>query len=260
LKIISYIYLTVIDTNIILSIIIPSYNNSDIFDRNAPLLIDFLKKTALRYEIILVDDGSNKDTNGKRIAEKYGCDYIKYSKNMGKGFAVRTGMLRAKGDIKIFTDTDIPFELDALQSIINYFTKKDYDVVIGDRTLTNSTYFNEISFFRKFGSSIFTFFVGRFVTTGMNDTQCGLKGFKKEVADDLFSHSKINGFAFDVEIIYISLKRNYDIKRIPVQLRNTEGNSVSLFKHSFKMLLDIFLIKLYHIQGKYTKKNESKHN
>jgi dolichyl-phosphate beta-glucosyltransferase len=121
--------------------------------------------------------------------------------------------------------------------------------------LPESKYFSKIKGARKLGSSIFTFFVGRFITTGFSDTQCGIKGFRGKVADDLFSVAKLNGFAFDVEILYIALKRNYDIKRLPVHFRSThDDSSVSLMRHAPGMLVDLFRIKWNHIRGRYNSK------
>ena len=96
--------------------------------------------------------------------------------------------------------------------------------------------------------------MGRFITTGITDTQCGLKGFRKEVAQDIFGVSLINSFTFDVELIYIALKRNYDIKKVPVTLRSQDGNSVNVFKHAIGMALDLLKIKLNHVRGLYKKR------
>ena len=148
---------------------------------------------------------------------------------------------------------DIPFDYSAIEKFIHYLDFKEFDLVVGDRTLPQSTYFTEIALSRKLGSAIFTFIIGRFITTGMFDTQCGLKGFRANIAEDLFSAGRINGFAFDVELLYISLKRNYDIKRLPVKFRNQEGSSVRLLKHGISMLKDLALIKINHFAGKYKK-------
>ena len=83
-----------------------------------------------------------------------------------------------------------------------------------------------------------------------------MKGFKASVANDLFTLSKINGFAFDVELLYISLKRNYDIKRLPVVLRCQEGTTVSVLRHGIGMLIDLYKIKWNHIRGRYNKQIE----
>ena len=235
------------------SIIIPSYRSADALANNLPHLMNFIKEKGWEVEVIVVDDGSNDEGETQRVAESNNCSFLTYNLNKGKGAAVRMGMLHARGEICIFTDADIPFEAEALENIINYLEFKEYDVVIGDRGLKDSNYFNKISSKRRFGSGFFTFIVGRFITTGISDTQCGLKGFKREIAKDLFSVSRIKGFTFDVELMYISLKRNYDIKKIPVSLRSQEGNSVNVLKHGFKMVVDLFVIKLNHLRGFYNK-------
>lgn len=237
-----------------LSIIIPSYKGASILKTNLPPFIDYLKVKNINHEFIIVDDGSNDGGQTELVAKQYGCNYISYEGNLGKGGAVKQGMLLAKGKFKLYTDVDIPFEYQSIEHFLYYLEFKEFDVVIGDRTLPESSYLSEIPFSRKLGSVFFTFIVGRFVTSGLNDTQCGIKGFKAKVADDLFSVSTINGFAFDVELLYVALKRNYDIKRLPVKLRNNDETSVSLIKHAPGMLRDIVLLKTNHLMGKYKKK------
>ena len=236
-----------------LSIIIPCYNSSQALEINLPYLVDFCSTLNIQSEITVIDDGSSNSDEIAKIALANGCDFCGYKVNKGKGHAVRYGVSKAKGDIIIFTDADIPFQGEAIIKAIHYLLIKEYDLVIGDRGLEDSDYFGKVSNERRFGSGLFTFFVGRFVTTGFSDTQCGFKAFRKEIAKDLFSKSLINGFAFDVELVYIALKRNYDIKKIPVILRSQDGNSVSVLKHGFGMLLDLFNIKINHLKGKYNK-------
>lgn len=214
-------------------------------------MFDFIAENKLNAEVILVDDGSKDNGATKLVAKNFNCLFLSSAQNKGKGNAVRLGMRHASGDIRIFTDADIPFESDAILRIIDYIVNKEFDLVIGDRGLPNSHYFDRISSKRRFGSAAFTFFVGRFVTTGFSDTQCGLKGFSAKVADDLFRVGLLNGFTFDVELLYISLKRNFDIKKIPVSLRSQDGSSVSVLKHGFKMVMDLFRIKWNHFRGKY---------
>ena len=235
------------------SIIIPAYRSSSALRNNLPYLMSYIKEKNLDAEVLIVDDGSADDGATEQVAKSNSCTYLSYTINLGKGGAVRYGMRKATGDVCIFTDADIPFETDAIDKILYYLNFKEYDLVLGDRGLKESHYFDKISNQRRFGSGFFTFIVGRFITTGISDTQCGLKGFRKQIAKDLFSVSRINGFSFDVEIVYISLKRNYDIKKIPVNLRSQEGNSVNVFKHGFKMVIDLLVIKLNHVKGYYKK-------
>jgi dolichyl-phosphate beta-glucosyltransferase len=235
------------------SIIIPAYKSSSALRNNLPYLMSYIKEKNLDAEVLIVDDGSADDGATEQVAKSNSCTYLSYTINLGKGGAVRYGMQHASGDFCIFTDVDIPFEKDAFERFLYYLDFKEFDVVIGDRTLPGSSYFAEVSGLRKFGSNIFSFIVGRFVAGGHFDTQCGMKGFRGEVARDLFSVGRINGFAFDVELLYISLKRNYDIKRLPVVLRCQEGSTVSVVRHGLGMVMDLFLIKWNHVNGRYNK-------
>lgn len=236
------------------SIVIPSYRNADIVRQNLPVLQRHLQERNISHEIILVDDGSNDGGKTRAVAAALGCRFEENPINAGKGAAVRRGMLAATGEFRLFTDADIPFETDAIDIFLRYLDFKEFHMAVGDRTLPESDYFDGIKRSRMLGSRIFSFIVGRFIVTGMFDTQCGLKGFRREIAEDIFGVAQINRFAFDVEIIYIALKRNYDIKRLPVRLRSTDGNSVSLLRHAGNMLYDIFRIKFFHVRGVYRKR------
>ena len=97
----------------------------------------------------------------------------------------------------------------------------------------------------------FTRFVGTIVTANFFDTQCGLKGFRGEIADFIFNHARINGFAFDVEVLYIALKQNFEIKRIPVRLNNQEKSTVRVLRHGAMMFIDLFKIKINNVRGYY---------
>ena len=237
----------------LLSVVIPSYKASVALANNVPGLISYLHQKEYAFEIVIVDDGSEDNSATEKVANDLHCIFLKNEKNLGKGAAIKKGMLHAKGDFRIFTDADIPFEYDAFDRFIEYLNAKEFGIVVGDRTLPGSNYFTEISPIRKLGSNVFSFIVGRFIAGGYFDTQCGMKGFRAAIANDLFSVNRINGFAFDVEILYIALKRNYDIKRLPVVLRSQEGSSVSLLRHAFGMLMDLFKIKQNHVRGLYEK-------
>jgi dolichyl-phosphate beta-glucosyltransferase len=239
---------------IYLSIVIPAYRSAVVLEKNLPELFLWINQQDFHCEVIIVNDGSNDHGATMQLAERFGCVYQELNCNQGKGAAVRAGMKKAQGKYRFFTDSDIPFNCTALTLFLFYLETKEFDLVVGDRGLEESDYFSLISGRRRFGSGFFTFLVGRFVTTGFSDTQCGLKGFRAAVAEDLFGAGRINGFAFDVELIYIALKRNYDIKKLPVQLRSQDGGSVSVLKHGWRMVLDLFVIKWNHLKGNYKKK------
>lgn len=234
-----------------LSIVIPSYKGSALLAKNLPGLISFLRDEKIEHEIIVVDDGSNDHGKTREAALLFGCHFYQHDRNLGKGAAIKTGMLRARGEFRIFTDVDIPFDYKVIAQCLRYLDFKEFDVVIGDRTLPGSAYFERISPFRKLASRVFYFFVARLITGGFFDTQCGIKGFRAAVAEDIFSMSRIRGFAADIEMLYITMKRNYDIKRLPVHLRFNEGSSVKILPHSIRMLFDILCIRWNYACGCY---------
>jgi dolichyl-phosphate beta-glucosyltransferase len=234
-----------------LSVVVPSYDSAGILDKNLPVLLSYLQKQEYTWEVIVVDDGSKDQGATEAVCSKFGCIFCKNAKNMGKGAAVRNGMKTATGLFRIFTDADIPYELDAIGTMLRYLDFKEFQLVIGDRNLKGSSYLEEISGLRKFTSVFFTRFVGTIVTANFFDTQCGLKGFRGDVADFIFRHARINGFAFDVELLYIALKQNFEIKRIPVRLSNQEKSTVRVFRHGLVMFFDLFKIKINNMKGYY---------
>lgn len=239
-----------------LSLIIPVYNAETFILDTLIRLSVWKQKIDYPVQIILVNDGSNDFTNS--ILENYlktkepSFELISYTKNQGKGYAVKTGMLAAKGKFRIFTDADIPFGIEVFDNILYYLDFKEFDVCIGNRKSLNSKYFVKMSLIRKFTSQLFTMIISRYVVTGVNDTQCGLKGFKADVADKLFSKLQTKGFAFDVEILYLCYKYEFDIKRIPVSFEGNNSSTISLTKTSIQMFWNILCLPFrYHFSKQY---------
>jgi len=239
----------------LLSVVIPCYNSSSVLANNLPFLLNFLSAQPYTSEVLVVDDGSRDGQDLETVCVQHGVRHLRLPENRGKGAAVRLGMLQALGEIRLFTDADIPYETEAITAMVHYLKEMEYHLVVGDRKLPGSVYFQGVAFNRGIGSKLFSRFVGNFVASGLYDTQCGIKAFRREAAEDLFGVGRINGFAFDVELLYLALKRNYDIKRIPVKLRSTEGSSVSLLRHSLGMMIDVANIILNHYRKRYTKKS-----
>lgn len=236
---------------ILLSIILPVYNNSNVLKNNLPYLYENLLKKEFEFEILIIDDGSKDRKNVESISKEYNCKYIRSQKNYGKGNAIKQGISNTNGLYRIYTDADIPYEYEDIEKIIHFLDKEKYDMVIGDRTLNNSTYYKDISFLRSFGSKLFSFIVGGVTSGKFGDTQCGLKGFTSEAAVNLFKKTHINGFAIDVELLYVALRKNYKIKKIPVKLRKQGVSTVKVIKHGFLMLIDLIKIKIYQLKNKY---------
>ena len=245
-----------------LSLVIPVYNGATFIGRSLSRILDWKKSFGKAVQVVLVNDGSTDET--EQVIQsflvsqpEFSADflYITYPKNRGKGYAVKTGMMQAEGEYAIYTDADIPFGFKILEKFLYYLDFKEFDLVVGDRTLEGSLYKTEIPRSRQIGSDVFSFITGRFVTGGFLDTQCGLKGFRKQAVKELFAVTRVTGFTFDVELLYLALKRNFDIKRIPVVLECQEGTSVRVLRHGTEMLMDIAKILFRQFTGQYRKKD-----
>lgn len=233
-----------------LSVVLPSYRAAALAARSVDRLRDFLQRGELSWEIVVVDDGGGDFAEDDWTGDDR-VRLIRLPRNRGKGAAVRTGMRAARGAARIFTDVDLPFGTDLLPVITSYLHDHPFHVVIGDRTLPDSAYHLRMSWQRRAASAAFTAFVGTLVTGGFFDTQCGLKGVRGDVADALFPLLRLDRFAFDVELVYVSLKHRLDIKRIPVHLLNNDTSSVRLLRDSVRGFLDVFRVKYHQMRGLY---------
>jgi len=240
---------------VLLSVVVPAYRSAAVLERHLPVLFAYLESLKITYEVVVCDDGSDDGGATRRITERLGCVYVANERNRGKGAAVRRGMLAARGRYRIYTDADIPLELEVIERALYYLGWKEFHVVAGDRTLPDSAYYTEQPLLRRAGSHVFASITGRLVTGGWYDTQCGLKGFRGEVADDLFRVARVDRFAADVELLYIALKRNYDIKRLAVKLRNRDDSSVRVLRDGARMVIDLFAIRFHMLRGHYTSRS-----
>jgi dolichyl-phosphate beta-glucosyltransferase len=202
-------------------------------------------------ELIVVDDGSTDRTAEIIQSEFPSVTLIRHDRNRGKGAAVRTGMLAAQGRFRFFTDADMPFDLPAIMTMLKYLRDKELDICIGTRNREQLKPLTKRTWMRRVTSRVFTAFVSRVVVTGIRDTQCGLKGFRADVAEYLFRNSKVDDFAFDVEILYLAFRNDLDVKRVPVRLVSEDSSSVSLFKHVVPMVKSVVLLLVRYNLGYY---------
>jgi dolichyl-phosphate beta-glucosyltransferase len=202
--------------------------------------------------VVVVDDGGGDfdATTGSWSAEGP-VRLLVLPENRGKGAAVRAGMLAARGRVRLFTDVDLPYDLELIAAAACFIRDRGYHLAVGDRTLPGSSYALEVGWRRRLASAVFSRLVGTFLTGGFFDTQCGFKAFRDDVAQALFGLARVDRFAFDVELLYLALLYRTDIKRIPVQLRNNETSAVRLLRDSLAMLLDVGRIRLYAWRGAY---------
>ena len=227
-----------------ISLIIPAYREEARIGKSLGIISDYFKTQEYEWEIIVVDDGSGDDTVG--ICKEFeGVKVLEQEKNKGKGAAVRRGMLEAKGDFRVFSDADLSTPIYEIEKLISSF-KEGFDVCIGSRALVSEMIKEHQPWYRESMGKFFNTLVQVLVFKGIEDTQCGFKGFSGEVAENIFSRTKIDGFAFDVEVLFLAGTLNYKIKEIAVEWFNDERSTVNPITDSAKMFLEILRVRRLH--------------
>lgn len=235
-----------------LSLVLPVFNAAGFVEQTLAEADEFLGRTVLSWEIVAVDDGSTDGTAERLTASRAkNLTVVSLPGNLGKFGALKAGMRASRGRCRLFTDADLPFDLDAVPYMARLVNDRGFHVVTGDRTLLGSDYRPHVPRHRGTASAAFSFFVRMLVTGGLFDTQCGLKAFRNDVADALFPLLRENGFAGDVELLYVALKYNLEIKRVPVRLRRSGPSSVHLGLDSLRMLGRIASLRRAWDSGRY---------
>lgn len=229
-----------------ISLVIPMYNESSIIAASAKEFSDYMSKNYDDYEIIFSDDGS-VDGCGKAIEELYSSyPHIilsRYESNRGKGCAVRTGVLKSTGDIVIYTDCDLAFGTDVIKRVTDYFiSHPDTDVLAGSRNLSSDGY-EGYTPLRKLASKVYIRIIRIIAGFKLTDSQCGIKGFRGDVARKIFSDCTTDGFAFDFEVLLSAHTLGYKMGELPVKIINHRQSTVHVFSDSFKMLSQLMKIK-----------------
>jgi len=242
-----------------LSLIIPAYNEEKRLPKTLTEVDSYLRTRDYDYEILVVNDGSGDKT--VEIAKNLipGIKNLRvtgYNRNQGKGYAVRFGMMEAKGDFRLFSDADNSTSVDQVEKMWPEI-EKGADIVIGSRDIKGAVLDPPQPWIRQMllgeGFKLF-----RKLVLGLwkiEDTQCGFKCFSKEAAENIFPKCRISRFAFDPEILIIAEKMGYKIKEIPIYWKNDLESKVK-FKSILKIALDLFVIKLNSLRGFYEKKKK----
>jgi dolichyl-phosphate beta-glucosyltransferase len=231
-----------------LSVIIPAYNEEKRIGETLVKINDFLKKQDYSSEILVVDDGSTDKT--VQVSEALNIDIlrlVKNEKNMGKGAATRNGIMNAKGDLMLFSDADLSTPIEEVIDLIDSI-KHGADVAIGSRALPESEIIIHQPWYREMMGRVFNLFVKALCLKGIQDSQCGFKLFKAEVAQKVFNEQRLTGFAFDVEILMLTRRSGWTIDEVPVKWYNSPATRVSPIKDALKMFTD--LLKLRKMYGK----------
>ena len=201
----------------------------------------------LAPEIVVVDDGSSDDTAG--VAAAAGARVVRHDVNRGKGAAVRTGVLAATGRTIAFLDADLAYP-PAQARVLLDAVEDGWDVAVGNR-FDRASVVEGRSRLRYFTGRVFNAVTAAVLLGQYRDTQCGCKAFRADVARGLFSRARLDGFAFDVEILHLVEREGLSLLEVPVTLHETGGSTVRVVRSSVDMLRDIVRVRRWSRQGLY---------
>ncbi len=236
-----------------LSIIIPAHNEEDRLPGSLKKVIDFIDAQDYETEVIIVENGSEDRTAeiGRGVAAGHSNVYLIEEPRPGKGFAVRRGMLAAEGKFRFICDADLSMPIEEVNRFLPP-SAPPYDVAIASREVAGAKRYGEPAY-RHLVGRIFNFLVRLITLPGIQDSQCGFKCFRDEIAEDLFRVQRIDGWTFDVEVLFIAMRRGYNIIEIPIPWYFNSGSRVRLVKDSSIMFCDLFRIRLNWGRGLYAR-------
>jgi glycosyltransferase involved in cell wall biosynthesis len=232
-----------------ISIIIPAYNEEKRLPATLLKVREYLDAAKWDFaEILVVDDGSRDGT--PQVATGAGVRLLRNPGNRGKGYSVKHGMLEAKGEWCLFTDADLSSPIGELEKLWSAAQRAGARVAVGSRAVDRSLVGVHQSPLREFSGRIFNLAMRLVTGLPFKDTQCGFKLFESQAAREVFSRQQLDGFGFDVEVLFIARKLNYKSIEVPVRWDNVEGTKVSLFL-GVAAFLDPLLVRWNAIKGKY---------
>jgi len=237
-----------------LSIIVPAYNEENRLPPTLARLHAFLSQQPLRYEILVVDDGSKDNTCGVVEDSKStiaNLRLVKQIPNKGKGAAVRLGMLEARGQIRVMCDADCSMPPEQLPSLIAPITACKADIAIGSRYAEGAKTDVKQPFYRVLWSRLANKVIQRSLVPGIKDTQCGFKAFTAEAARDLFSVARINGWAFDLEILALAKRRGFEIAEVGVEWKDDRGTRINPVRDMINVIREALTIRRNLKRGVY---------
>jgi dolichyl-phosphate beta-glucosyltransferase len=236
-----------------LSIVIPAFNEEARLGATLEAYLSYCRETGRRAELIVVDDGSLDRTSS--VVNSFAADHpevrlIRLAENQGKGQAVRSGVVNARGKLILFADADAATPLAEIESL-EAALRAGADVAIGSRALGDESVRIKARLHRRVIGRVFHRLVELLAVHGVKDTQCGFKLFRGPVAHDLFSRMRIRGFSFDVEVLMMAQRGGYRIAEVPVNWTHQPGSKVNLVTDSARMLRDLFVIRRRYLSGEY---------
>jgi dolichyl-phosphate beta-glucosyltransferase len=234
------------ENSIELSVVVPAYNEEARLEPGLRQALGYLARRGAPYELLVVDDGSRDGTS--RVAAAFageGVRVLRHERNRGKGAAVRTGLLASRGRKVLVSDADFSTPIEEVEKL-ERFLQDGTPLVIGSRGLADSQVRQRQPFYREMMGKTFNRLIRLFGVRGIRDTQCGFKLARGDEGRRLAAELKIDGFAYDVELIWLARRRGYQVAEVGVIWVNSPDSRVDPIRSSFSMFRDVITMRLRH--------------
>jgi dolichyl-phosphate beta-glucosyltransferase len=231
----------------LVSLIIPAYNEAGRLPDTIQRIQEHRRSWKFPIEVIIVVEPSEDRTLAlaeNAVKSWFDLRVLTHHEKRGKGFAVRTGMQRARGDFIFFTDADLSTPLKDLDTALALFTHdRSIDLIIGNRMHPESQILQRQNVVREWMGKVFNRIVQTATGLRIRDTQCGFKGFRNRAAKEIFGRQRIDGFSFDVEVLLLARAMGFAIAEMPVHWTNSAASRVSPLRDSTRMFFDAIRVR-----------------
>lgn len=238
-----------------LSIVVPAYQEEHRIGPSLDAIVRHLQARPYGAEIVVVGDGCTDGTAAvvrARAAESpVFIRLLDRAENRGKGYSVREGLLAARGDFRLFSDADLATPLEELDRMLTVAQQRHADVVIASRALPESQLLVRQPWYRESMGRVYNLLVRMAGLTECPDTQCGFKLLRAEAVQRVVPHLTVDGFGFDVELLWVALKQGLSVWQLPVRWIDSPASRVSPITDAGRMLLDLLRIRLNDWRGLY---------
>ena len=235
----------------LISIVIPAYNEAERIVPTIGAIASYMTTLDVPWELLVADDGSTDETVALlQELDLANLHVLVAEKNGGKGSAVRRGMQAASGEYILFADADNSTPIEQLGGMLTLMDDQKFDVLVGSRAANGAQEANR-SFLRQTMSDTLRWIVQHIMHIGVQDTQCGFKLFRHDAAEELSRRQTIDGFSFDLELLYLTNKLGYKLGEVPVEWFDAPGSKVDSLKEARRFIQDIVRIKMNDARGMY---------
>jgi glycosyltransferase involved in cell wall biosynthesis len=234
-----------------LSLIVPAYNEQARLPFTLGEISSYVCAERLDCEVIVVDNGSHDATSAvvQQAMQRFPALRLLRTDRRGKGLAVRTGMLAARGEIALFADADLSWSVEDVPRFMSLVDART-PIVIGSREGREARRIDE-PMYRHLMGRVFNRVVQQLAVPGVEDSQCGFKAFRLDIAHAIFSRQRIDGFGFDVEVLYLARKLGQPIRVVPLRWEHKQNSRVAPVRDTLGMLSDVVRVRLNDWRGCY---------